>query len=126
MQFLQSLKNEVEEYVPLEETGVEQVIVATENFSSLWGIPQVVLLTKIDKFCKAVQADLSKTFLVPEIEKLVDKVAEIVGLPRTNIIPIKNYECEVELRLDINILALLALRQILNFADDYLSNFLDD
>ena len=63
---------------------------------------------------------------MPDIEKLVDKVAEIVGLPRTNIIPIKNYECEVELRLDINILALLALRQILNFADDYLSNFLDD
>ena len=68
---------------------------------------------------------MSKTFLMPEIENLVDKVAELVGLPRANIIPIKNYECEVELQLDINILALLALRQILNFADDYLTNFLD-
>lgn len=64
--------------------------------------------------------------MVPEVEELVDKVAELVGLPRANIVPIKNYECEMELRLDINILALLALRQILNFADDYLTNFLDN
>lgn len=63
---------------------------------------------------------------MPQIEELVNKVAALVGLPRGSIIPIKNYECEMELRMDVNILALLALRQILNFADDYLTNFLDD
>nr|XP_022296595.1 interferon-induced protein 44-like [Crassostrea virginica] len=90
------------------------------------GIPQIVLLTKIDKYCKALQGDVSKIFSAPEIGELVDKVAELTGLPRANIVPIKNYECEMELREDIDILALLALRQILNFADDYLTNFLDD
>ena len=90
------------------------------------GVPQIVLLTKIDKYCKALQGDVSKIFSAPEIGELVDKVAELTGLPRANIVPIKNYECEMELREDIDILALLALRQILNFADDYLTNFLDD
>lgn len=87
------------------------------------GIPQVVLLTQIDKICEGLQWDVSKTFSIPAIEDLVDKAADLVGLPRAHILPVKNYEREMELRQDINILALLALRQILNFADDYLANY---
>ena len=90
------------------------------------GIPQVVLLTKIDRVSESLKIDVSKTFHVPKIGELVDKAADIFGLPRANIFPIKNYEDEMELREDVNTLALLALQQILNFADDYLANFLEN
>lgn len=86
------------------------------------GIPQVVLLTQIDKICEGLQWDVSRTFSIPAIGDLVDKAADLVGLPRAHILPVKNNESEMELRQDINILALLALRQILNFADDYLAS----
>lgn len=95
-------------------------------FVQFAGIPQVVLLTKIDRVSQRLIKDVSKTFLVPKIGELVDKAADIFGLPRANIIPIKNYEDEMELREDVNTLALLAMQQILNFADDYLANFLED
>lgn len=87
------------------------------------GIPQVVLLTQIDKICEGLQWNVSKTFSIPAIENLVDKAADLVGLPRAHILPVKNFEREIEPREDINILALLALRQMLNFADDYLASF---
>lgn len=87
------------------------------------GIPQVVLLTQIDKICEDLHWDVSKTFSIPAIGDLVDKAADLTGLPRAHILPVKNYEREMELRQDINILALLALRQILNFADDYLASY---
>lgn len=83
-------------------------------------IPQVVLLTQIDKICEGLQWDLSKTFSIPAIGDLVDKTADLLGLPRAHILPVKNYEREMEPQQDINILALLALRQMLNFADDCL------
>ena len=57
--------------------------------------------------------------------KHVDKASQILGLPRGNILPVKNYENEVELEESISILALLAMRQMLNSTEDYKENLLD-
>lgn len=89
------------------------------------GVPQVVLLTKIDKICELAEEDISVVFKSPAVRDMVDKVSQIIGLPRAHILPLKNYEKEMELEDGINILALLTLKQILHFADDYLYNFLD-
>ncbi|XP_076099515.1 interferon-induced protein 44-like [Mytilus galloprovincialis] len=89
------------------------------------GIPQIVLLTKIDKVCEATSEDLSQVFLSPVVQGTVDRVSQILGLPRSNILPIKNYESEIELQDNVNILTLLTLQQILNSADDYMFNYLD-
>lgn len=53
-------------------------------------------------------------------------MAAMIGLPRSHVIPVKNYENERELDNNINILNLLAMQQILHFADDFLYNHLDD
>ncbi|XP_019922004.3 interferon-induced protein 44 [Magallana gigas] len=90
------------------------------------GLPQVVLLTKIDKICASVQDDVRLTYYIPTVQEHVDKVAEMIGLPKSHVIPVKNYESERELNDNINILNLLAMQQILHFADDYLYNYLDD
>ncbi|XP_021375407.1 interferon-induced protein 44-like isoform X2 [Mizuhopecten yessoensis] len=90
------------------------------------GIPQVVLLTKIDRICEEISNDISKVFFSPRMKDCVDRVSMVMGLPRSHILPVKNYESEVELDQNINILSLLSLRRILNFADDYLYNTLDE
>ncbi|KAJ8313263.1 hypothetical protein KUTeg_009180 [Tegillarca granosa] len=86
------------------------------------GISQVVLLTKIDKICPEVEDNISKTFNSLAIKDAVDKVSQTMGIPRASVLPIKNYEQEGELEDNISILALYSLKQILNFADDYMSN----
>ncbi|XP_061197677.1 interferon-induced protein 44-like isoform X2 [Saccostrea echinata] len=85
-------------------------------------IPQVVLLTKIDKVSEVVENDLTKTFSNRVIQELVDDVAKLTGIPRSHVMPLKNYECEMDLNQNVSILSLLSLRQILRFADDYLVN----
>ncbi|KAK3106183.1 hypothetical protein FSP39_014435 [Pinctada imbricata] len=90
------------------------------------GIPQVVLLTKVDQICEPLSHDVSSVFRMPVVQDCVDKVSQVMGLPRAHVLPVKNYESEMELDENINILALLTLQQILHFADDYLYNFLDD
>lgn len=92
----------------------------------LKGVPQIVLLTKIDKVCSQVEGDVSKVFLSEAILEQVNKVSQLLGVPRNNVFPIKNYETEIELEENINILALIALTQILRASEDYLYNYLDD
>lgn len=69
--------------------------------------------------------DVSATFRSTAVKDMVDKTAEFVGMPRSNVLPVKNYESEIELDVNVNILALLALRQMLWFADDFLCNQAD-
>ncbi|KAK3610856.1 hypothetical protein CHS0354_039127 [Potamilus streckersoni] len=89
------------------------------------GVPQTVILTKVDKVSEIVQGDVSKVFQCEKVKNVVDKVSQTLGVPRSNIFPIKNYENETELDQNINILALQALRQVLGFADDYMENYLE-
>ncbi|XP_076099874.1 interferon-induced protein 44-like isoform X3 [Mytilus galloprovincialis] len=86
------------------------------------GIPQIVLLTKIDKICQKTETDLSNVFYSTPIKEAVDKISQIMGLPRSHIIPVKNYESEMDLNTNVSILALLSLQKMLHFADDGMNN----
>jgi hypothetical protein len=50
----------------------------------------------------------------------------MLGLPQNCIFPVKNYEKECELDPNVDILALLALKGILNSADAFLSLHRDE
>jgi len=84
-----------------------------------------VLLTKIDKVCEITDEDLSQVFHSSTIQETVDRVSQIMGLPRSHILPIKNYESEIDVNEYVNILALLSLQQMFHFADDFMFNYLD-
>ncbi|XP_071079865.1 interferon-induced protein 44-like [Haliotis cracherodii] len=81
-------------------------------------IPQTVLLTKIDTVCSVVDQDLSQIFHSSKIADLVGKTAELMGLPRSHIFPVKNYVQEMELEKDVDRLTLFSLRQMLRFIQD--------
>ena len=83
-------------------------------------VPQLILLTKVDKLCEEVKADVTNLYKSHAVQKVVEKAAEIFRIPSGNVIPVKNYEGEAQLKDGVSISALIALRQMLNFANDYL------
>lgn len=89
-------------------------------FDKFLGLPQIVLLTKVDKICPDVNADVTKTFTSSAVCSAVEKVANIMGLPRARVFPVKNYENETGLVVGINILVLEAMKRCLDLADDFI------
>ncbi|XP_028512929.1 interferon-induced protein 44-like [Exaiptasia diaphana] len=86
-------------------------------------VPMVVLLTKIDLACPQTQENLLHVFHSQRIQQVVRMIStRLQGLPTNKIFPIKNYEWETELNMHVNSLALLALRQMLRFAQDYIED----
>ena len=94
------------------------------NILSNWfvrpGITPAVLLTKIDKLGIDLSNDYTNVFKDQTVERLVETVSEMFGIPRNNVMPVKNYEMEAEVEKDVDILALLALRRLQHLALDRL------
>ena len=70
--------------------------------------------------------DVRNTFKSSAVRDAVNKVSDITGLPRSHVLPVKNYESETELKTEINILLLEALRRCLDFADDFIDEQIGD
>ncbi|XP_053373685.1 interferon-induced protein 44-like isoform X2 [Mercenaria mercenaria] len=105
-----------------------KVVEKMKNFQRIMNereIPQLIVLTKVDKLCKDVQKDISFTYKSWVVEEHVEKASQLLGLRRSNVLPVKNYEEETTLDININILTLLALRKILDSTEDYMHNLLD-
>ena len=75
-------------------------------------------MTKIDKLDLDLQDDYRNVFKDHTVKRLVEAVSEMFGVPRNNVMPVKNYEQETDLETDVNILALLALRRLQHLAAD--------
>ncbi|XP_031559495.1 interferon-induced protein 44-like [Actinia tenebrosa] len=83
-------------------------------------IPLVVLFTKIDLACTQTRENLLHVFHSQRIQNKVRMISKnLRSLPTNKIFPIKNYEWETELNPHVNSLSLLALRQMLRFAQNY-------
>ncbi|KAG7477863.1 hypothetical protein MATL_G00074090 [Megalops atlanticus] len=87
--------------------------------ASNMGIPQVILLTRVDVACELVNRDLRKVYTSKYIKQQMEKGHTMLGTPMNCILPVKNYSEEIDLVKDVDELLLKALRHIVNFADDY-------
>lgn len=85
-------------------------------------IPLLVLVTKIDKVCSDVDKDVEEVFFSSAVKKTVDKVSDVIAIPRSHVLPVKNYEKERTLQNNLSILAMEALKQALLFCQDFLEN----
>ncbi|XP_051788711.1 interferon-induced protein 44-like [Erpetoichthys calabaricus] len=83
------------------------------------GIPQLVLLAKVDLTCNIVKDDLTKVYQSRYIHEKVIKVSQMVGVPVSCILPVKNYWWETELDMKVDILTLKALQQILRQSEAF-------
>ncbi|XP_056588339.1 interferon-induced protein 44-like [Triplophysa dalaica] len=80
------------------------------------GIPQVIVMTKVDEACPLVKKDLRKIYTSTKIKKLVDFCSAEVGVPKTCIFPVKTYHDEINTNPDVDVLILKALDQIVDSA----------
>ncbi|XP_052401182.1 interferon-induced protein 44-like [Carassius gibelio] len=80
------------------------------------GIPQVVVMTKMDEACPLVEKDLRKMYTSKKIKKNMELCSAKLGLPLTNIFPVKNYNKEIDTDDNIDVLLLKALKQIVQLA----------
>ncbi|XP_056303994.1 interferon-induced protein 44-like [Danio aesculapii] len=100
----------------------EKLAVIRREINSL-GIPQMVVMTKVDEACPHVEKDLYKIYLSSYIKSKVQEVSSRLGVPVSCVLPVKNYSQELELELNCDVLLLTALQQMLRLVDDYLDDF---
>uniref|UniRef100_A0AAR2L8M7 G domain-containing protein n=1 Tax=Pygocentrus nattereri TaxID=42514 RepID=A0AAR2L8M7_PYGNA len=72
------------------------------------GIPQLILLTHVDQVCCAVKESMMS----------MQKAAQLVGLPLSYVLPVKNYISQLSVDLNTDILLLNVVNSILQAVDD--------
>ncbi|KAM9472000.1 interferon-induced protein 44-like [Salvelinus alpinus] len=86
------------------------------------GIPQMVILTRVDEACPSVRKDVKNIYLSKYIKEKMEQCSAKLGVPVNCILPVKNYHEEIDLNEDMDVLLLRALRQMVDFADDFIKN----
>ncbi|XP_066517767.1 interferon-induced protein 44-like [Hoplias malabaricus] len=86
------------------------------------GIPQVVIMSMVDKVCPLVQENLKNIYTSRKIKEKIEECSNRLGVPMNCIFPLKNYSEEVTNDLEVDILILMATTSIIQFANDYVEN----
>ncbi|XP_053389877.1 interferon-induced protein 44-like [Mercenaria mercenaria] len=84
-------------------------------------IPRIVLLTKVDVLCETVAENICNVYESAKVQKAVTVAENLFHVPKMNIFPVQNYNEDTDLDTSKNILLLLALRQMVNFATDFIN-----
>ncbi|KAG5276467.1 hypothetical protein AALO_G00132380 [Alosa alosa] len=90
-----------------------------EHISAL-GVQQVAVLTHVDKVCAKTARDISQVYNGLLLKQAMLKVGDLLGMPLSSIVPVKNYSEELELDPHTDTLLLGALDHILQSVDLYL------
>uniref|UniRef100_A0A087Y8H7 Interferon induced protein 44c2 n=1 Tax=Poecilia formosa TaxID=48698 RepID=A0A087Y8H7_POEFO len=90
------------------------------------GIPQILLMTKVDEACPLVAKDLKNVYRSVYIQEKARQLSDSLGIPLSYVLPVKNYSEELELDQNTDILLFMVLEQMLNYADSYFENQITD
>ncbi|XP_033734792.1 interferon-induced protein 44-like [Pecten maximus] len=99
---------------------VKKQIETIQEKIELKGIPQLILLTKVDSICESTRQSTSNVYRSSLIRQRCIAAAECLGLNPMTVLPMRNYFSEVSTTEDISILALFNVRQMLRSADSFL------
>ncbi|XP_049449478.1 interferon-induced protein 44-like isoform X1 [Epinephelus fuscoguttatus] len=84
------------------------------------GIPQMMIITKIDEACPETEKTLRNVYMSKYVKQKMKDFSSAVGIPMNCIFPVKNYSDEIEMKDDVDILILSALRKMIDFGDDFI------
>ncbi|XP_060890077.1 interferon-induced protein 44-like [Labrus mixtus] len=92
---------------------------------NLIGVPQLILLTKVDEACPLVLEDVRNVYKSLYIKQMMQEASSRFGLPLSCVVPVKNYSEELEVNPNCDILLLSAVNQMLRFTDNYFDDISD-
>uniref|UniRef100_A0A673G2U8 Interferon-induced protein 44-like n=2 Tax=Sinocyclocheilus rhinocerous TaxID=307959 RepID=A0A673G2U8_9TELE len=81
------------------------------------GIPQVIVMSKVDEASLLVKNDLKMVYRSKKIKERMELCSAKVGVPVSHIFPVKNYHNEIDTNDDVDVLILKAFDQIVRSAD---------
>ncbi|CAG5958614.1 unnamed protein product, partial [Menidia menidia] len=84
-------------------------------------IPQVAVVTHIDEACKEIDENLRNVYKSRFLKTKMMEISSGTGIPLNCILPVKNYSKDQKLQPDMDALILSAMRQIVNFGNDFVS-----
>uniref|UniRef100_A0A673AI31 G domain-containing protein n=1 Tax=Sphaeramia orbicularis TaxID=375764 RepID=A0A673AI31_9TELE len=87
------------------------------------GIPQIAILTKIDVACDEVDADLRKVYKSKYVKRQMEILSASLGISLNCIFPVKNCNTEITPNDDLEMLILMALKQMINFGEDFVNDY---
>ncbi|CAL8240216.1 unnamed protein product [Gadus morhua 'NCC'] len=79
----------------------------------------MAILTNIDRACPLIKESIQNVYKSQHIKMKMEDLQSQLGIPLSNIFPVKNYHEEIDLDGDIDMLILRALRQIIQIANDH-------
>ncbi|XP_017312866.1 uncharacterized protein LOC108258622 isoform X2 [Ictalurus punctatus] len=88
------------------------------------GIPVVVIVSKVDEGCPIVKENLKMIYRSKKIKESMKECNVKLGVPLNYIFPVKNYHEEINNNAEIDILILMAVTNIVNFANDFVERIL--
>ncbi|XP_008401132.1 interferon-induced protein 44-like [Poecilia reticulata] len=83
-------------------------------------IPQLGILSHIDKVCSETESDVKNVYMSKDLNEKMNDFSSSLGIPMNCILPVKNYSHETQLNPDIGTLILNALKMMIDFGDDYI------
>ncbi|XP_047658809.1 interferon-induced protein 44-like [Tachysurus fulvidraco] len=83
------------------------------------GIPEVIIMSHVDRACVLVKENLSGIYTSRKIKEKMEECSHKLGVPMNCIFPVQNYYEQVSNDLNMDLLILMAMTDIISFANDY-------
>ncbi|XP_027877790.1 interferon-induced protein 44-like [Xiphophorus couchianus] len=110
---------------PQIKASVLQKMKEVRETASKLDIPQMAMMTHIDAACGEIEKDVKNVYRSKHLQKKMKDFSAAVGIPMNCIFPVKNYSEEIDMKNDVDILILSALRKMVDFGDDFIEKHLN-